>query len=313
MDHVIQVRNLVKSYGKVMALRGISITVNRGEIYVFLGRNGAGKTTTIRILMGITEPTSGEVLVFGAPIYANPIAIRERVGYVAQEQHFYGWMKGEELARFVSAFYPTWDHNEWQRLVKRLEIPTNQRVDTLSAGTKAKLALALALAHNPPLLILDEPTAGLDPVARREFLEILRESSSNRTTFFSTHLVDEVESIAHRVGIIDQGQSRFEGTVDTLVKRYRYLSIPSFSPLQEPSQEMINLLERHAIHLLHTQHHPGLLRLLLQSPSPNAFDALLADPAFTSTFQGEATIQNLSLEESFVALVRYSSASSSPE
>ena len=140
------------------------------------------------------------------------------IGYVAQEQNFYGWMTAETIGRFVSAFYPRWEDAEFRRLLGVLEIPRAQKLRTFSQGNSTKLALALALAHRPPLLVLDEPTAGMDAVTRREFMEIVRDQAerARRTTLFSSHLIDEVEVAADRIGIIEDGRMLYEGSKDAL-------------------------------------------------------------------------------------------------
>jgi ABC-2 type transport system ATP-binding protein len=210
----------------MVALDGVDLTVREGEIYGFLGRNGAGKTTTIRALIGILALDEGEMELLGRSVRRVDVKTKQRIGYVSQEPHCYPWMTARELGRFVSGFYPTWDGPEYDRLLTSLDLPADRRFSQLSGGMQMKLALALALAHRPALLILDEPTAGLDPVARREFLELIASQARNhgRTTFFSTHLIDEVERVADRVGIIDRGRMRYEGSVMDLraeVKRVR--------------------------------------------------------------------------------------------
>jgi ABC-2 type transport system ATP-binding protein len=207
-----------KNYGKVCALRNLDMTVNEGEVYGFLGRNGAGKSTALQIIMGITLPDTGRIMVLDKPLKGDDPAIRAQVGYVAQQQHFYDWMTAESIGRFVSGFYPTWDHDEFHRLIRLLEIPENRKILGFSGGMRSKLALSLALAHRPPLLLLDEPTAGMDAVARREFIDIVRDQAvrSHRTTLFSSHLIDEVEQAADKVGILDDGVMRFEGSPESL-------------------------------------------------------------------------------------------------
>ncbi len=171
---MIRLRGLVKRYGAVEALRGLDLDVRPGQVYGFLGRNGAGKSTALRIIMGITLPTAGDVQIFGRSLRGEDPGVRRRIGYVAQEQSFYGWMTPLGLGRFVAGFYPSWQDAEYRRLLALLEIPADRRIQTFSGGTHAKLALAVALAHRPELLVLDEPTAGMDAVARREFLELVR-------------------------------------------------------------------------------------------------------------------------------------------
>ena len=220
---------LAKRYGRVRVVNGLDLDVPRGKIYGFLGRNGAGKTTTIRMLMGILKPDRGEIEFFGQRTRRTTIPLKRRIGYVSQSQHFYPWMSARQLGRFVSGFYPNWDAAEYDRLLRVLEIPPERRTSQLSGGMRMKLALALALAHHPELLILDEPTAGLDPVAQREFLEIVRNQSRNhgRTTLFSTHRIDEVERAADKVGIIDEGVMRYEGDLaDLRAEVRRVIEIP---------------------------------------------------------------------------------------
>ena len=166
---MVEVGSLRKSYGRVKVLKGLDMTVEEGSTYGFLGRNGAGKSTSLRILMGITLPTSGSVRLFGQTIQGHHTRLRQRIGYVAQEQVFYNWMNAASIGRFVGGFFPSWDRSRYAELLELMELPTDRKIMTFSGGMKAKLALSLALAHRPPLLVLDEPTAGLDPVARREF------------------------------------------------------------------------------------------------------------------------------------------------
>ena len=226
-SEILSTRDLSLSYGRVRAVDGLNLSVNAGEIYGFLGRNGAGKTSTIRMLMGVVRPNSGQISMLDFRGHRIGAKQKQRIGYVSQEQHFYPWMTCRALGRFVSGFYPSWDHSEFDRLLRLLDLPPRRKVAHLSGGMRVKLALSLALAHSPPILILDEPTSGLDPVARREFLEIIdrQARTRKRTTFFSSHLIDEVERVADRVGIIHRGRLRYEGDIATLqasVRSVRY-------------------------------------------------------------------------------------------
>lgn len=292
---VLETRALTKRYGKVAALRGLDLSVGAGEVYGFLGRNGAGKSTTIRILMGITKPDQGEVRLFGESTRGAPVHLRQRIGYVAQEQSFYEWMSAGRLARFVAGFYPTWDQPTFERLCREQDVPLDRKVGGFSGGMKMKLALALALGHRPPLLILDEPTAGLDPVARREFLERVREDAerTGRTTFFSTHLIDEIELVADRVAIVDDGRARYEGTVDVLAARVRLLSTTPDAVL--PSVELPA-----GVRLLSDRTFRGERRLVFEAEDPSVFGELEA--------QLGAPLVRLPLEEIFIELVRRGSA-----
>jgi len=233
--NLLEARGLIRHYGNVPAVDGVDLNVRSGEIYGFLGINGAGKTTTIRILMGIIAAEAGSMRLLGETKRRTTIKQKRQIGYVSQEQNFYPWMTCRGLGRFVGSFYPTWDGQEFRRLLALFEIPETRRVSQLSGGMKAKLALAMAIAPRPEFLILDEPTAGLDPVARRDFMEIIvaQARQHRRTTFFSSHLIDEVERCADRIGIIHQGRMKFEGELSDLrtqVKRVTYLDQPTELP-----------------------------------------------------------------------------------
>jgi ABC-2 type transport system ATP-binding protein len=226
MNCLLRLERITHRFGKVLVLDGLDLAVPAGEIYGFLGRNGAGKTTTLRLLMGLMAPDSGRIELFGEDVKSVPVRLKQRIGFVPQEPHFYPWMTARQLGRFVGAFYPDWDDAEFERLLGRLDIPTDRKAAVMSGGTRTKLSLALAFAARPPLLLLDEPTTGLDPVARREFNDqlIALQREQGTTVMFSSHLVGEVEQVAQRVGIIQAGAMRFEGTVDSLRAQVRSIA-----------------------------------------------------------------------------------------
>lgn len=190
-----------------MALQDLTLRAPRGSVFAFLGKNGAGKTTTIRILLDLLDRTSGLANVLGLDCVRDALQIKQRVGYVAEGQRMYDWMKVDEIIWFCKGFYPDWSDQFAEELKKRLELPGDKRIRELSRGTQAKVALLLAMAYRPELLILDEPTAGLDVLVRRDFVEGVIEliQQEGRTVFFSSHLVHEVERVADWVGIIDEG------------------------------------------------------------------------------------------------------------
>ncbi len=298
---VLELRSLSKSYGRVRALTDLTLTVGQGEVYGFLGRNGAGKSTAIRIIMGITRASGGEVRLFGREGRRHMIRLRQQIGYVAQEQNFYGWMTPIGLGRFLRGFYPTWDRGEYARLLSLLDLPATRKTRTFSGGMKVKLGLALALAHRPRLLVLDEPTAGLDPVARREFLEMVKSQadSEQRTTFFSTHLVDEVELAADRVGIVDQGRTFFEGSVEALRQRVRRLRAAAVDPLQPPSLPPVLVDDQgqgQGYRVVRDEVRDGE-RLVVVEAEPRFFELL---PSRAPSW----TVELLPLEEVFIEMVR---------
>jgi ABC-2 type transport system ATP-binding protein len=224
---VVETRSLVKRYGgsgrqSVAAVDGLNMRVERGSIYGFLGRNGAGKTTTIRVLAGLAKATSGSARVLGLDATRDPIAILERTGFVIDKMLLPS-MHGNDLVRFNRGFFPRWSDALAKRYAESLEIPMDRKFKKLSHGNKTKLCLLLALAQNPELLVLDEPTAGLDPVVTDQLLRVLVEDFANdgRTILMSSHHLSEVEKIADWVGIIDKGKLLLEARLDDIRANYR--------------------------------------------------------------------------------------------
>ena len=296
---VIELKNLSKSYGKVRALDGLDLTVKEGDVYGFLGRNGAGKSTAIRILMGITKPTKGIVNLFGKPLGKNHIELRQRIGYVAQEQNFYGWMTPVTIGNFVSGFYPTWDDVEYVRLLKGLDLPKDRKIRTFSGGMRAKLALCLALAHRPSVLLLDEPTAGLDPIARREFIEIVLDQAEKKTgtIFFSSHLIDEVEAAANYIGIIEKGKMYYQGALSELSNSVRLLRHP---PVDSGDIELPSFLLEgsYGMEIIQDRMLNGERHLVVRSAeNPDIFSSM-------SYGEGNWSVEKMSLEDIFIELVR---------
>lgn len=225
-DLAIETHALGKHYGSLAALDRVNMHVERGSIYGFLGRNGAGKTTAIRILAGLAQPTSGNATVLGFEAGRDRIAILQRTGFVI-EKMLLPYMTGRELLRFNRGFFPAWSDAQAKRYADALEIPMDRKFKKLSHGSKTKLCLLLALAQNPELLILDEPTAGLDPVVTDQLLRILVEDFANdgRTILMSSHHLSEVEKIADWVGIIDHGHLLLEARLDDIRARYRRIRV----------------------------------------------------------------------------------------
>src|SRR5690554_180792 len=210
MDFAIETQGLSKVFNGRHVLKGIDLQVPPGSIFGFIGPNGAGKTTTIRLLLGLLQPSSGQAKVLGLNSQSESIQLRSKVGYVAEENHFYPWMKVEELVRFNAGFYPRWDQERARKLLEMFDLQPGVKVRELSKGMRAQLGLTLALAHRPQMLILDEPTSGLDPVWRRKFLQILtQETADDETTvFFSSHILSDVERVADWLGILINGKLR---------------------------------------------------------------------------------------------------------
>jgi len=207
-EYVIQIEGLHVRYGKYEALGGVDLNVPKGSIFGFIGRNGAGKTTTIKTLLGLLTPRAGSCRMLGLDVQKQPLEVRKRVGYMAEDQQMYGWMTVDEIIRWVGSFYPAWDSTFVSHLREVLQLDLKQRVKNLSKGQNSKLALLLALGHRPQLVILDDPTLGLDPIARKEFLRYVISLLQNEgvTVFFSSHLLYEIEPVADYIAILDKGR-----------------------------------------------------------------------------------------------------------
>lgn len=220
-DPVVLTRSLVKHYGKVAALDGLSFTVPRGSIYGFLGRNGAGKTTAIRVLAGLARPASGEATVLGLHPERDRVALLGRTGFVI-EKTLPSQLTGNEIVRFNRSFFPGWSDALAKKYADALEVPMDRKFRKLSQGNRTKLCLLAALAQGAELLILDEPTLGLDPVITDQLLRILVDdvAASGRTILMSSHHLSEVEKIADWVGIIDRGRLLLEAQLDDIRSAY---------------------------------------------------------------------------------------------
>jgi ABC-2 type transport system ATP-binding protein len=225
---VIEMQNVEKTFGKKKVLRGVNLSVPGGQTFAFLGRNGAGKTTTIRTLLGLVKPDAGVVRVLGLDPAKDALEIRRRVGYVAEDPVMFGWMRVEQLISFVAPFYPTWDAAWARDLADKLQLPMKTRVKHLSKGQGVRTALLLALAHRPKLVILDDPTLGLDPIMRKEFLRdlVTHLQGENSSVFFSSHLLYEIEPVADAIVILDAGQVVRQGETETIREHVKRLVAP---------------------------------------------------------------------------------------
>lgn len=222
-EPAIVTRALQKHYGKLAAVNGLELDVPRGAVYGFLGRNGAGKTTTIKMLLGLARPTSGSGSVLGLDIATHHVKILRRVAFVGENKALYDTLTPAEHVRFTRGFYPRWNEATAEKCARVLEIPMQQKFAKLSKGNRAKVWLLLALAQNAELLVLDEPTAGLDPFMNDALLKLLAEEATGdgRTIFFSSHHLAEVEQICDWVGIIDEGRMLLEAKLDDIREHYR--------------------------------------------------------------------------------------------
>lgn len=226
-EFAISTAGLTKRYGDVFALRALDLQVPAGAIYLLVGPNGAGKSTTIKILMDLMRATSGSASVFRLETRHRGATVRANIGYVPERLDWgYGWMRVGRLLQHHASYYPRWDSGYAERLVREFDVRLDQRMSTLSKGQGRRVHLLMALAHRPPLLILDEPTDGLDPIMRDDTIRVLVEhlADSPTTVFLSTHHVAEVESLADHVGVLSGGELRAQLPLTALMqgmRRYR--------------------------------------------------------------------------------------------
>jgi len=230
-DWSIETHDLTKRFGRYEAVRALNLKVPSHQITGFLGNNGAGKSTTIKMLLGMTHPSSGSGTVLGRRIddARENREMRRRVAYVSEDKQLYAYLTVEEMVRFTRSFYEDWRTETEQRLLRQYQLPLDRKVRSLSKGMRTKLALLLALARRPELLILDEPSDALDPASIEELLQALVTAAGEGTTiFFSSHQIGEVERIADRVCIVNQGQVVGDLNLDQLRENYRKI-VASFS------------------------------------------------------------------------------------
>jgi ABC-2 type transport system ATP-binding protein len=225
---IIETNELTKRYNKFEAVRALNLRVISHCITGFLGRNGAGKSTTIKMLLGMTHPTSGSGFVLGRNICDSKAnaEMRRDVAYVGEDKQLYGYMTVEQLVRFTKSFYPDWQPEVERRLLKQYQLPAARKVKSLSKGMRTKLALLLAFCRRPKLLILDEPSEGLDPVSIEELLESMVAVAADGTSvFFSSHQIAEVERVAESVCILDHGQLAMNFSLDDMRQHYRNITL----------------------------------------------------------------------------------------
>jgi ABC-2 type transport system ATP-binding protein len=220
---VIEVTDLTRRFGATTALDRVSVSMERGAVYGLVGANGAGKTTLIRHILGLLRAESGSVRVFGLDPVADPVAVLSRIGYLSEENDLPAWMRVDELIRYTRAFYPQWDDAYAEELRQTFALDPAARIRTLSKGQKARAGLLIALAYRPELLVLDEPSSGLDPIVRRDILgAVIRTiAHEGRTVLFSSHLLDEVEEVADHVTMISQGNIVLSAPLDEIKESHR--------------------------------------------------------------------------------------------
>lgn len=291
-EPVIHLQNVTKRYGSQVALDNVSLEVQPGVVCALLGENGAGKTTAIRILLGLTDPDAGSATVLGMDSTRQGQKVRNRVGYVSERPTLYEWMTVSEIGWFTAGFYGSGFQKHYLELVTGYKLPLKQKIKSLSKGMRAKVSLALALAHEPELLILDEPTSGLDTLVRREFLEGMVDiAAAGRTVLLSSHQIGEVERVADIVAIIRGGKLLLVDRLEDIKDETRELSIT----LSDEGQTLPPIAGR----VLWQRRQRTQWQLMVRGIDEAALTALREQPPVR-----ELKLRTPSLEEIFVAYLQ---------
>src|SRR5437667_5164701 len=304
---VIRTRGLTRYFGAKAAVYELDLQVPPGSVFAFLGRNGSGKTTTIRMLLGLLQPTRGEGNILGYDIRALPPEARARIGYLTEEHQIYRWMSVRECGEFQSRFYPRWNEKIFRGIIGHFGLGPEARVKDLSRGERAGLCLALTLAPDPELLILDDPALGLDPVARRSLLEsmIYLTRRSDRTILFSSHQLADVERVADHIAVLDRSILRACCPLETFrhsVQKVR-LRFPGTPPAVPQIPGLLQAFRAEGELRVTCVHYNGSTEKALRSLNPTAVEIvpLSLEDAFIS-YLGERGEKSFILSETEASL-----------
>ena len=292
MESIIRLSNVTKRFGKQVALDHVSYDVPRGVVFALLGENGAGKTTTIRTLLGLERPDQGTATVLGLASDRGGREIRRRIGYVPENPVLYDWMKVEEIGWFTSGFYADGFLPRYIELARGFDLPLDKKLKSLSKGMRAKVSLALAMAHQPELLIMDEPTSGLDTLVRRSFLESMVDvAAEGNTVFLSSHQIVEVERVADIVAIMDRGRILAVEPLEQLKSRFEQWVVTFSESVTKPLSIDANIV--------HETGDGRRRQLMVSDPSPDALWQLRDRDSVV-----EVDVNVPTLEDIFVALMK---------
>ncbi len=288
---IVQASGLCRQFGQIQVLQDLDLSIQRGMVVGLLGTNGSGKSTLIKCLLGLLRSSGGTARLFGEDPWTLSGAAKARLGYVPQDVKLYPWMTVSQVISYTAAFYPKWDMAFTQDLVQRWDLPADRRVGPLSPGQVQKLGLILALGHRPELLVLDEPVAALDPIARREFLKSLLEVTQDEqhTVLFSTHITSDLERVASHVALLKEGKLALFEELDAIKDRVKRLRITAATPL--PRSFAVE----------------GALRTEVEGQTALVAATNVSDPMLDdlrSRWQAEVVVEDLNLEEIFLELHR---------
>lgn len=232
-EPIIEIKNLVREFGTKRALDDVSLTIQPGTVMGLVGENGAGKTTLIKHVLGLLKAQKGTVSVFGMDPVSNPEAVLSKIGYLSEEGDLPTWMRVHELMRYSAAFYPTWDDNYAMSLLEEFKLDPGAKLSKMSKGQRSRAGLLVAMAYRPQLLVLDEPSSGLDPIVRKDILgAIIRTiADDGRTVLFSSHLLSEVERVADQISIVRNGRILISDNLDTVKESHLRATLLFDEPL----------------------------------------------------------------------------------
>ncbi len=222
MNSIVQLDHVTRSFGSKLALNDVSLKVDQGTVLGLVGENGSGKTTILKHVLGLLKPNTGTVSVFGMDPARQPVPVLAQIGYLSEEDILPGWMRGYELQRYMQGFYPTWDQEYADQLAKEFRLDLYAKLSTLSKGQRARAGLMAALAYRPPLIVLDEPSSGLDPIVRHDILSVIVRTiaEEGRTVILSSHHLAEVDRLADNVALVKNGEIALYDALDTLKEEH---------------------------------------------------------------------------------------------
>ncbi|MPM60209.1 ABC transporter ATP-binding protein YtrB [bioreactor metagenome] len=282
MENILEIKNLNKSY-EGFSLKDVSFSLKPGFVMGFIGPNGAGKSTTIKLIMNLVKKDSGTINIFGKDNIDNEKEIKSKIGFVYDENYYYEDLIIKDMKNILSPFYKNWDNKIFDKYIKEFKLPSNKKIKDLSKGMKMKFSLAIALSHKAELIIMDEPTAGLDPVFRSELLDILYGiiQDENVSIFFSTHITNDLEKIADYITFINNGEIVFSQPKDKVLEDYAIIKGKKELLDSDIRKEFISIRE-----------------------NSFGFEGLTNSNNVKKLFNGEVIIERPSLEDIMVYTVR---------